>query len=119
MSLQRTLREALRSHPASVPVLAERLDARQPWADALIGWVFIAFAVAVLLVGAFEPGSKRDVVQVAIVGAIVGATILFYVRWAKQASARPAAAAEHPSAPMAPAATKVPRRPSRRSPKAR
>lgn len=103
ISLNRTLREALRSDPGSVPILADRLDARQPWADALVGWIFIAFAVGLVLMGALEPGEKRRVLQAALVPAIIGVTVLLYVRQAKKALANEATAA-------APGAAKPPAR---------
>lgn len=118
LSLNRTLREALRSHPASVPVLAERLDSRQPWADSLIGWIFIAFAIGLVLLALFDPdaGDRREAVQAAIVPLVVGVVVLFYVRRAKAAvaedSSRPAPPPAIPQAPPAP------RQPRRRSPKA-
>jgi quinol-cytochrome oxidoreductase complex cytochrome b subunit len=103
ISLNRTLREALRNDPASVPILADRLDSRQPWADGLIGWIFIAFAVGLVLMGALEPGEKRRVLQAALVPAIIGVTVLLYVRQAKKALA-----SDVPSA--TPGATKPPAR---------
>ena len=86
LSLNRTLREALRSNPDSVPILAERLDARQPWADALIGWVFIALAVGLALMALFEERyEQQQILQGAIVPLVIGATVIAYVRWAKKA----------------------------------
>ena len=41
--LNRTIREALRSDPGSVPLLAEKLEQRQPWADELLGWIMLAW----------------------------------------------------------------------------
>jgi len=85
ISLNRTIREALRSDPASVPLLADRLGERQPWADALIGWIFIAFAVGIVLVSLFEAGEdRRDMLQAAAVPLIVGVVVLAYVAWAKR-----------------------------------
>ena len=85
ISLNRTLREALRSDPGSVPLLAARLGARQPWADALIGWIFIAFAAGIILISLFEgPEDRRDMLQTSIVPLIVGIVVLAYVAWAKR-----------------------------------
>lgn len=85
LSLNRTLREALRSDPGSVPVLAERLDARQPWADELIGWIILAFALGLVLMGLFEePVEQREVFQAAIIPAVMGLVAIGYVRWAKR-----------------------------------
>lgn len=120
LSLNRTLREALRSDPASVKVLADRLDSRQPWADALIGWIFIAFAIGLVLMALFEPevGDRREAIQAAIVPLVVGVVVLFYVRRAKAAAGHEtasAAGAASPPPPVAPAAPRPPRKPVRRS----
>lgn len=82
--LNRTIREALRSDPGSVPMLAERLEARQPWADALLGWIFIALAAAMALLGLTdeEPEAKRELLRGAIIPLVIGATVLAYVRFA-------------------------------------
>ena len=106
ISLNRTLRDALRSHPDSVPLLAERLDARQPWADALIGWIFLAFALGLVLLSLFETADdRREIVQVAVVPAIVGLVVLAFVRRAKRdaaANPRPFGAAGPPPLPVPP-----------------
>lgn len=84
LALNRTLREALRSHPESVQTLADRLDARQPWADELIGWIFIACAAGLGLMALFEDAyDRREIFQGAIVPLVIGVTVIGYVRWAK------------------------------------
>lgn len=82
--LNRTIREALRSDPGSVPLLAERLEARQPWADAMLGWIFIALAVALALLGLTDddPEARRELLRGAIIPSIIGVTVLAYVRFA-------------------------------------
>ena len=82
--LNRTIREALRSDPGSVPLLAERLEARQPWGDALLGWVFLALALGMALLGLTDedPDQRREMLRGAIVPLIVGVTVLAYVRYA-------------------------------------
>jgi len=96
ISLNRTLREALRSDPSSVPTLAERLDARQPWADALIGWIFIALAAGIVLTSLFEdPDERRQMLQASIIPLLIGIVVIFYVRWAKAEAAN----AQPPSRP--------------------
>lgn len=86
-SLNKTIREALRSDPGSVPVLTGRLEARQPWADALLGWIFLAFAVAIGALALFEEGERqREMLQAAVVPAVVGLTVLIYVRIAGRAA---------------------------------
>ena len=113
----RTIREAMRSDPTSVPLLVQRLEARQPWADALIGWVFIAFAIGLVLMALFEPnvGDRRETVQAAIVPLVVGVVVLWYVRRARKAAAddmarppRTARVAREPAAAAAPQARRAP-----------
>ena len=88
--LNRTIREALRSDPGSVPVLAGRLEARQPWADSLLGWIFLAFALALLVFGLMEPDEDRrgDLLRAVVLPAIVGATIFAYTHFARRTHAR-------------------------------
>jgi len=82
-SLNRTLREALRSDPGSVPVLADKLEARQPWADALLGWIFLAFAAAIAGLALFEdPVDQREMLQAAVIPVVIGITVLVYVQFA-------------------------------------
>ena len=82
--LNKTIREAMRSDPGSVPLLTERLEARQPWTDALLGWIFIALAVAMLLLGLTEddPEDRHQILRGVIVPVVVGATVLFYTWYA-------------------------------------
>ena len=79
--LNKTIREALRSDPGSVPLLAEKLEQRQPWADALLGWIMLAFAATLVLLALFEePWERMHMFQAAIVPAVVGVTVLVYCR---------------------------------------
>ncbi len=79
--LNKTIREALRSDPGSVPLLAEKLEQRQPWADALLGWIMLAFAATLVLLSLFEaPWERIHMVQAAIVPAVIGVTVLIYCR---------------------------------------
>jgi hypothetical protein len=88
-SLNRTIREALRSDPGSVPILAERLDARPLWGDYLLGWIFVAFTVALLLLALTDDdaGARREMLRGAIVPAIVGATVLTYAWFSSRRAA--------------------------------
>ena len=82
--LNRTIREALRSDPGSVPILANRLEARQPWADALLGWIFLAVAAAIVGLALFEDAEEQsEMLQVAVVPLVVGVTVLLYLRLAR------------------------------------
>lgn len=82
--LNRTIREALRSDPGSVPILAARLEARQPWADALFGWIALALAATLVGLALFEdPGDRRAWFQAALVSGVIGVTVLLYVHLAR------------------------------------
>ena len=76
----RTIREAMRSDPGSVPMLVERLEARQPWADAMLGWIFIAFTVGIVLLAITDndPYDRREMLRAAIVPLIIGVTVLAF-----------------------------------------
>ncbi len=88
-SLNKTIREALRSDPGSVPVLADKLEARQPWADALLGWIFLAFTAAIAGLSLFEDAhDQRQMLQAAVVPLVIGVTILVYVRIAGRNAAK-------------------------------
>jgi hypothetical protein len=79
--LNRTIREAIRSDAASVPILADKLEQRQPWADELLGWIMLAFALGMVLLGLFESDyDRRGIFQSAVVPAVIGVTILLYCR---------------------------------------
>lgn len=81
-SLNRTIREAMRSHPESVPLLVERLDRHPPWGDALLGWVFLALAVAMALLGLTEddPEERQEMLRATIIPVVVGLAVLAYAR---------------------------------------
>lgn len=82
--LNKTIREALRSDPGSVPALVEKLEARQPWADALLGWIFLGFAAAIVGLALFEDRETQwEMFQAAVVPVVVGLTVLIYVRLAR------------------------------------
>jgi len=88
--LNKTIREALRSDPGSVPLLAGKLEQRQPWADALLGWIMLAFAAAIVLLGLFEDyEDRREMFQAAIVPVVVGVTVMVYVRMARRGTPAP------------------------------
>ena len=79
--LNRTIREAIRSDAGSVPLLVEKLEQRQPWADELLGWIFLAFALGMVLLGMFENADdRREIFQAAIIPVLVGVTVLLYCR---------------------------------------
>jgi hypothetical protein len=79
--LNKTIREALRSSPDSVPLLVAKLEARQPWADALLGWIFLAFAATLIGLALFEdPQDRTRMFQAAVIPVVLGLTVLLYVR---------------------------------------
>lgn len=88
--LNKTIRVALKDDPGSVPLLVQKLEARQPWADALLGWIFLAFAVALVALALFEDGEERiGILQAAVVPLVVGITVLLYVRFARSSAPTP------------------------------
>ena len=79
--LNRTIREAIRGDAASVPILADKLEQRQPWADELLGWIVLAFALGIVLLGLFEDDyDRRDIFQMAVVPLVIGVAVLAYCR---------------------------------------
>jgi len=80
--LNRTIREAMRNDPQAVPLLVERLDRHAPWGDALLGWVFLALAVAMALLGLTEsdPQQRTDLLRATIIPVVVGLAVLAYAR---------------------------------------
>ena len=83
--LHRSIREAMKTDPASVPLLVERLEARQPWADAMLGWIFIAFTIgiALLAITDSDPYDRREMLRAAIVPLIIGVTVLAFTYLAR------------------------------------
>ena len=81
----RTIREAMRSDPSSVPLLTERLEARQPWADAVLGWIFISFAVGIALLALTDPDpdQQTDMLRATIIPLVIGVTVLVFVRMSR------------------------------------
>jgi uncharacterized membrane protein len=113
IALNRTIREAMRAHPDSVPLLAAKLGRREPWADALIGWIFIALAAGIVLMSLFEtPGERREMLQGAIVPLIVGIVALAFVGWVKREAEREAGA--FPAHGISPTQSAPPMRSARR-----
>ena len=89
-SLNRTIREALKNDPKSVPLLAAHLEARQPWADALLGWIFLAIAAAIVGIALFEDyHAQQDMLKAAVIPAVAGLTVIAYVEIAKRRNAAP------------------------------
>ena len=114
LSLNRTLREALRAHPNSVPILAAKLGTRQPWADALIGWIFIALAAGIALTSLFESGDeRREMLQASIVPLIIGLVVLAFVAKMQRDLQQHGgvAAPVPPPVPIAPRPPRAPRAP--------
>ena len=89
--LNRTIREAMSKDPASVPLLADRLDSRPPWGDALLGWIFIAMAAAMVLLGLTDEDheERQEILRATIVPVVIGVTVLLYTRFAARSALRP------------------------------
>jgi len=88
-SLNRTIREAMRTHPESVPLLVDRLEGRPSWGDALLGWIFLALAAGMALLGVTEedPEQRQEMLRACIIPVVVGITVLLYTRYAARSSA--------------------------------
>lgn len=80
--LNRTIREAMRSDPGSVPLLVDRLDRHAPWGDALLGWILLALAAAMALLGITEPDEyeRQEIFRATIIPVVVGIAVLVYAR---------------------------------------
>jgi len=86
--LNRTIREAMRTDAGSVPLLVERLERHAPWGDALLGWIFLALAVAMALLGVTEddPERRTETLRATIVPVVVGVAVLAYARFSARAA---------------------------------
>ena len=97
--LNRTIREALRSDPGSVPLLAAKLEARQPWADAVLGWIFLAFAAGLAALALFEDADQqRQLIQAAVVPLVVASRCWSTSIW--RGRGRRPGEREHPPPPF-------------------
>ena len=81
LALGRLVKAAMRDHPESVPALAEKIGSRRQMSDALVGWLLIALTAAMLIYAAMSTGDDRiEIAKSAIFPAILGATIIVYLR---------------------------------------
>jgi hypothetical protein len=82
-SLNRTIREAVKSDPKSVPILADRLDRHAPWGDALLGWVLIALAAGLAILAMIEgdPEQRSQMLRATVIPLVVGLAVLAYARF--------------------------------------
>ena len=88
--LHRTLREAMKSHPESVPALTAALKARAPWADALLGWIMLAIAATIVILALFEDGDlQREMLKASVIPFVIGIVVLVYLRLARPRAAVP------------------------------
>jgi hypothetical protein len=89
-ALHRTVREALRSDPQSVPLLIQRLDRHAPWGDALLGWVFLALAVAMALLALTESDAEQrtDMLRTTIIRVVIRVAVLAYSRFSARGTQR-------------------------------
>jgi len=87
--LNRTIRDALRHDPQAVPMLVDRLERHAPWGDALLGWVFLALALAMALLGLTETdeGERQEMLRATIVPVVVGVAVLVYARFTSRGAA--------------------------------
>jgi hypothetical protein len=87
--LNRTIREAMKSDPTAVPLLVSRLERHAPWGDALLGWVFLALAAAMVFLGLTEPDEveRLQIFRATIVPVVVGVAVLAYAHLSARRSA--------------------------------
>ena len=80
----RTIREALKTHPESAPVLIAALYSRAPWAEPLLGWILLTLAAIIAILALFEdPLAQREMLKAAVVPAVLGVVTLAYLRFAR------------------------------------
>lgn len=80
-----TIRQALKSDPASVPLLVAKLENGRHLPGTLVGWVMIAGASALAVAALFESTEEsRATFEVAAIAGVVGIFILGYVRWVER-----------------------------------
>ena len=81
MVVGRLIKAAMRDNPDSVPLLLEKIGTRRPLSDALAGWMLIGLAVAMLVYAGMMSGDEQvEFAKAAIFPAILGATIIAYLR---------------------------------------
>jgi len=77
--LNRTIRRAMETDPASARLLIAKLEPRHRWPDALAGWIILLAGTALAVAAAFEDGTARaETFQVAAVAIVLGVGILGY-----------------------------------------
>lgn len=82
ISLNRTIRDAIKHHPASVVPLLERLETRVPLPLALGGWVFLGLGVLMGVMIAVSDGeTDREAMLAAAVVGVLGVGLLIANWW--------------------------------------
>lgn len=88
--LNNTIRKALEVDPPSAHLLIEKLDPRPRWPDALAGWIMVVAGLSLGAAAMFAASNERtEVLQLAVVSAVVGGGILLYAWWVERATPRP------------------------------
>lgn len=88
ISLNRTIREAIRHHPESVGLLVEKLEMRAPLPLALGGWVFLGLGLLCLITPALGDGEvDREAMLAATLIAALGVGLLVAARWVGRSGA--------------------------------
>jgi hypothetical protein len=82
--MHKTIREAMKSQPESVPALIAALHRRAPWVDALLGWIAIALGVTIVVLSLFEDEVVRnEYLKASVLPFVVGIVVLVYLRVAR------------------------------------
>lgn len=80
-----TIRRALKSDPASVPLLIAKLENGRRLPATLVAWILTAGACALGMAALFESvDERRDTLQIAAVAGTIGLAILVYARWVQR-----------------------------------
>ncbi len=87
--VNRTMREALKSSPENLALIADKLNARRPWNMESWGLIGMATGAALAVAGAIgDPASRTLLVQTALLPGFIGAA-LFGQRWLPKRDAQP------------------------------
>ena len=85
--LNRTIRKAMETDPASAPLLIAKLEPRRPWPDALFGWIMLIGGIALAAAGLFEDANDQgETFQVAAIAGVLGVGVLIYSWFVQRAT---------------------------------
>jgi len=87
ISLNRTIRDAIRHHPPSVTPLLQRIETRAPLPLALGGWVFVGLGVLMgVMIAVIDREIDREAMLAASVVGALGVALLIANWWLARAA---------------------------------